>query len=271
MDYRIVFSDADGTLLDSNHHIQPGTLYAIRELEKNGIPFVIVSGRYPGGIYSIQKEGGLKGPVIAYSGALILDENRNVLYSKGFAPEIAAQIMEYLDESPWFCTWNLFSGESWLVKDLSDYWVKEEEIIVSTKAVQGNTASLPDGAQVHKILCMCRPEDICEIEDQIKKRYPDLSVVKSSDTHLEIMQNGVSKSAAIQKMCEIMDIPMETTIAFGDHFNDQEMLETAALSFLMDNAPAELKKIIPNHTAGNNDEGIYKALTGIGLIQPKAD
>ena len=266
MDYKIVFSDADGTMLDSSHHMQPGTKYAVRELEKAGIPFVIVSGRYPGGIYVIQEEGNIKGPVIAYSGALILDENRNVLYSRGFSPEIAKEIMDFLDQSPWFCTWNLFAGDSWLGKDLSDYWVKEEEEIINNKAQMGDTSSLPDGVQIHKILCMCRPEDICEIERQIKNMYPDLSVVKSSDTHLEIMQHGISKSAAIQELCKIMKIPMEATIAFGDHFNDQEMLETAALSFLMDNAPAELKKIIPNHTAGNNEEGIYKALTGIGLI-----
>ena len=40
---KIIFSDVDGTLLNSDHKVLPGTVYAIRELKKKGIPFVIIS------------------------------------------------------------------------------------------------------------------------------------------------------------------------------------------------------------------------------------
>ena len=60
---------------------------------------------------------------------------------------------------------------------------------------------------------------------------------------------------------------MEDTIAFGDHYNDLEMLETVALPFLMGNAPEELKERFENVTASNNDEGIYKALLRLGIIE----
>ncbi len=35
MNYEIVFSDVDGTLLNSNHIILPSTLAAIEQLKKN--------------------------------------------------------------------------------------------------------------------------------------------------------------------------------------------------------------------------------------------
>ena len=45
------------------------------------------------------------------------------------------------------------------------------------------------------------------------------------------------------------------------------MLETVALPFLMGNAPEELKDRFANVTASNNDEGIYKALLRLGVIE----
>ena len=89
MGYGIIFSDVDGTLLNSEHQVLPGTLSAIRLLEQQGIPFVIISARSPSGIYPIQEKYHFKSPIISYSGALILDENRKILYSKGFSREIA--------------------------------------------------------------------------------------------------------------------------------------------------------------------------------------
>ena len=44
---RIVFSDVDGTLLNSRQEITPLTERAIKALKEKGIPFVITSARSP--------------------------------------------------------------------------------------------------------------------------------------------------------------------------------------------------------------------------------
>ena len=69
---RIVFSDIDGTLLDSGNRMTPLTERAVKDLAGRGIPFVIISARSPSGIYPILEEYGLRCPIIAYSGALAL-------------------------------------------------------------------------------------------------------------------------------------------------------------------------------------------------------
>ena len=71
MDLEIVFSDVDGTLLNSEHKMLDGTKYAIQKLQKKDIPFVIISARSPSGIYPILEENGFSCPIICYSGALI--------------------------------------------------------------------------------------------------------------------------------------------------------------------------------------------------------
>ena len=70
--YQVVFSDVDGTLLNDQHCITPLTLLAIEKIQKQGIPFVIVSARSPSGIYPILKENNFTCPIICYGGGLIL-------------------------------------------------------------------------------------------------------------------------------------------------------------------------------------------------------
>ena len=79
---RAVFSDVDGTLLNSAHRVTPRTAEWIRKLGEMDIPFVIVSARSPSGIYPIMKRNGFQSALIAYSGALIMDKDRNILYNR---------------------------------------------------------------------------------------------------------------------------------------------------------------------------------------------
>lgn len=62
----VVFSDVDGTLLDSNNRILNSTLYSINELKKKDIDFLIVSGRSPNAIYPLIKEYNIKCPLICH-------------------------------------------------------------------------------------------------------------------------------------------------------------------------------------------------------------
>lgn len=49
---KIIFSDIDGTLLDSNQKISFDTKKKIQELAKKGIPFVLASSRLESGVVS---------------------------------------------------------------------------------------------------------------------------------------------------------------------------------------------------------------------------
>ena len=53
LEVKAVFSDVDGTLLNSAHRVMPETAKWIRRLSEKDIPFVIVSARSPSGIYPI--------------------------------------------------------------------------------------------------------------------------------------------------------------------------------------------------------------------------
>ena len=262
----IVFCDVDGTLLDSRQEVQPGTVYAIHELQKKGIPFVINSARSPSGIKTVLQKYQLSCPMICYCGALILDENEKVLYSEGFSRETAGQIIQFIEAGNFDCTWNVYSVDTWIVKDRSDMRIRREEAIVNATAAEGSVYDLSRNAKVGKILCICNPDKISEIEKTLKAAFPDMSIARSSDILLEIMKNGITKSTGVRVLCRLWNIPVECTLAFGDQYNDIEMLETVAEPVLMGNAPAGMKSRFTNVTSGNDDEGICNARTRRGII-----
>ena len=259
---KIVFSDVDGTLLNANHEITPLTQKAIGILADKNIPFVIISARSPAGIYPILQEYKIQCPIISYSGALILDENKNVIFHKGIRRANAKRILEYIENEPFDLSWCVYSLDEWIVKDKTDPRIIREEQIVNATSRQASIDTITDN-EVNKILCICNPEQILETEVKLKAAFPQYSIVKSSEILLEIMENGITKATAIKQLCSMWNIDPKDTIAFGDNYNDVEMLETVGQGFLMGNAPEDLKVQIPNHTLDNDHDGIYYALMGI--------
>lgn len=266
MDYRIVFCDVDGTLLNKEHRMLDSTVNAIKQLKEKGIPFVIVTARSPAGIYPIFKRYRFVCPMVCYSGALILDEDGNVLQSNGFSKETAQKVIQFIEKEQLDCTWNIYAMNNWIVKDKSDPRVMREEDIVEAEAVEGEVNDLPSGIGVGKILCMCNPEQTGAIEDALKAKFPCLSIMRSSDILIEIMNKGISKSDGVKFLCEKWQIGLNQTVGFGDHFNDLDMLETVAMPFIMENGPEELKARIKNVTFSNDSDGIYYGLKKIGLV-----
>lgn len=267
MNHRIVFSDVDGTLLNSKHRMQPGTVEAIKSLKAKDIPFVIVTARGPSGIYPIFRRYNIICPMVCYSGALILDGDGNIVYTKGICKDTARKVIEFVTEEKLDCSWNIYSMDSWIVKDKTDARVVREENIVEAQATEGTVDDIPNGSDIGKILCMCNPEKTDEIEEKLKKKFPTLSIVRSSDILIEIMERGITKGKAIEVLCDKWGKKLEDAVAFGDHYNDVEMLKLVGVPYLMNNAPEELKKTFTNITDDNDGEGIYNGLKKLNMIE----
>ena len=113
---------------------------------------------------------------------------------------------------------------------------------------------------------MCAPDAILEIERQLKASFPALSIVKSSDILLEVMKGGVTKAQAVLRLCQLFNVSADEAAAFGDNYNDEQMLDAVGLPFLMGNAPQELKSRFRNISPDNDSEGIYLSLKRLGLV-----
>ena len=84
-----------------------------------------------------------------------------------------------------------------------------------------------------------------EVEERIRSRAyleaPDLELVYSEISSLECSSKCDSKVSGLERLCGLLDIPVEACIAVGDADNDIPMLKTAGLSVAMGNAPEYVK------------------------------
>jgi len=262
---RIVFSDLDGTLLTGDKRITPLTREAVRSVQQIGIPFVAASSRSPAGIYPTLEAEGIVGPVISCGGGIILDADRNVIFHRGFSRMDAEAVLASVTQFNRKCrngrqlTWCLYSYNQWIVESRKDPRVHLEEKLVRADAVEGTLADVEQD-EIHKIMCIGEPAEIAAFEQKIKKDLPHLSAARSSAVLLEIMAEGVSKGKAVRTVCGFWNIPVENSLAFGDNYNDVEMLRSAGRAVVMANAPEKMLEEFPEHTLDNEHDGIYYAL-----------
>ena len=262
---RMVCSDIDGTLLNSEHCLTDRTRRAILALEARGIPFLPVSARTPAEIDSVFAGTEIRCPRIAFSGGMILDENGKVLFYRGMPKALAAEIVAFLDRRCPRIIWNLYNKDQWITKDKQSLPLQREEQAVKVRSVQGGPEDLR-GDTAAKILCMGEPDEVLDAEAALLAAFPQCSIVKSDPTLLEVLPGGVNKAAALAEAGAVWGIALADIAAFGDNYNDVEMLEAAGIGILMGNAPEPLLRRFSNHAPDNDHDGLAQALVQLGLI-----
>ena len=80
------------------------------------------------------------------------------------------------------------------------------------------------------------------------------------------MPKGFSKGTGVLKVAELLGIPAERTVAFGDSANDLQMLRAAGTAVVMGNGSEAAKAEAAYVTAPLHEDGIFKACRHLGLI-----
>lgn len=122
-------------------------------------------------------------------------------------------------------------------------------------------------SEVHKLLLMGEPEKMVTLEEKLKELYPGLSIARSLPYYIEVMANGIQKGRAVSLLADHYGVDTSETLAFGDNFNDLDMLEVAGEAYVMANAPQEVKERVGHVTASHNHDGIALVLEKFKLAR----
>ncbi|MDD2556301.1 MAG: HAD-IIB family hydrolase, partial [Syntrophaceticus sp.] len=91
-------------------------------------------------------------------------------------------------------------------------------------------------------------------------------LTKSKPTYLEVNHPLATKGVALSKLAERLNISREQVMAFGDSFNDLEMLEYAGYGFAVANAHPDVRSQVHYITASNNEDGVALALREMVIL-----
>ena len=99
------------------------------------------------------------------------------------------------------------------------------------------------------------------------------SVAVAGRNWVDVMNPGVHKGAALAKVGALLGIPADSMMAFGDTYNDAEMLTTAKYGFLMENGSGPLRAQVPFLAPSHREYGVMQVLKQVlrqnGEVSPE--
>ncbi len=254
-----ICSDIDGTLLNKDRELSKRTIDAIKNCSE--IPFILISSRMPKAMLHLQEELEVTDlPVIAYNGGLILDK-KEVLHSTEIDTEIIREIFVFSSNTDLHLS--LYHQDEWYVPDL-DFWAKREWNNTKVEPrVQNVNLTLENWKRenkgAHKIMVMGDETEIDNLEVFIYTNLNESIVAyRSKPTYLEIAHKSISKKTAIEELIKqkYQDISFENILAFGDNYNDKEMLESVGIGVAVANAKPEVLAVADAITDSNKEDGV---------------
>ena len=263
---KIILSDIDGTFLKDDKNFTDLHAEALKSVVAKGLKFVFVSARMPEAIYPITDAIGMAHtPVISYGGGFVLTEDEEIIFDKKISAQDAKNVLAEMNH--WKdITINYYTGRRWFVEEIDKRVQFEMDITQATAEVKNFDELLSENIFPNKILVMCEPPTCREMEIELGKIFPALNVVRSAPYLLEIMDKSVSKATGIEILLKHYGFTLDEAIAFGDNYNDIEMLKLVPQSVVMANAPDAVKKLAAAVTDSNEDSGIYTYLVKVGVI-----
>lgn len=255
MKYALLCSDLDGTLLSSKDDVSEFTIQQIQRI-KATIPVILVSARMPNGMRYIQERLGIANqPLICYNGALVLDGTTPLL-SVTIPSTILWKIQELA--SPLAIDLGLYMGDEWYAPKTSERIAKEVKYTRTDVVLQPTEKSLHHLATkgAHKVMLMCTKASADTIMPLLVAALgAQIHIYRSNDTLIELAPKSVSKRSAIALLLAPTDT-MDGVIAFGDNYNDIEMLTAAGCGVAVANARPEVLAIADHITLSNTKSGV---------------
>lgn len=270
MSYKLIATDMDGTLLNSQNKITDRNKEAILEALEEGVKVILCTGRIFTSALYYAKALELDTPIIACNGAYIGEQDKSkIIYEEPISLQTFRKIVEIAEEEKMY--YHFYDDSTFYARELNDTimnymnWNKERDEMdrIDIRIVEDPLDAIEEeNSKVYKIVF------VDENREKLKRFREKISTIKGIEvasswwSNVEVMNEGVSKGKALNKLCDMLNISMDEVIAIGDNENDIPMLKVAGLGIAMANGEG-VAKDAADYIADTNDE------SGVGKIIEK--
>ena len=258
-----IFFDVDGTLLSiKTHKVPESAMKALYLLREKGIKLFIATGRgrqILEGVVDFDFDG-----YVTLNGQYCYDKSEKVIFEntleyedlKEFARYIKAKKIPayYVEENGLFC-----NEKSDKIDALAE--------LIQVKVVNVKEIDAENLSRVYQV----SPCISGEQEDEIARIMPNSLISRWNDLFCDIYPSSGTKLGGIEEVCKYYGFNIENVMAFGDSYNDVEMLEGIKNSIAMGNAPEDVKKFANYITDDVDSNGIYNALINLGVLSESVE
>lgn len=259
---KLVATDLDGTFLKNDRSISAGNLEALQKLGEKGVIRVAATGR------NLKKVEEVIAPDVPFdyivfsSGAGVYQwSDKKHLFNLNITPASTKRLVRHFIQQEY----NFYAFAP--APQNHNLWFRrgKEECPEFNKYLSFHNAqakAFQQNGELDEGLCqflLIIPEDENNFEalkQEVEAQCSEIRVIRSSSPvtegyiWLEVFHKDVSKGHGVNHICNILGIQPEQTCGIGNDYNDLDLLNFTAHSFLTENAPANIKNrfiIIPSN------------------------
>lgn len=245
----VLYSDLDGTLLDSRRRLHPENLEAVRHFVGNGGRFAVATGRMERTIGINFPELPLSLPCIFYNGALVYEPGTgSALHAQTIGSGIERELQAVLDRYPDAGVEILSGGQAYIVR-----WndiIREQLAREGMPGLDAIWSEIPAGW--YKALVIAEESTLRHAKRDLEAcGRTDLEILFSESTLLDMMAAGVSKGSALEWIRRELGQDWKQLVAIGDAENDAEMVRRADVGIAVGNA-CEAVRQAANHVIASH-------------------
>ena len=257
--FKAAFFDIDGTLYSHRtHSVLPSTLEALDRLRRNGVLIFLATGRSKAVMEDLPPLRAVPWDgAITLNGAYCYNHDTRIHHDPIPREDIVA-LLAHLEKNPIPC--------AFIEEDRTYINFHNQRVCDVHEAI--HTPMLPLGDlqrglhhPVYQILVYLTEQDPTS-----RLPMPHTRFARWFTGGVDGFSATAGKAAGIVKILEYYGISREEAIAFGDAENDLDMFRAVGTSVAMGNAAPDIQAAADYVTADVDDNGIYQALTHLGLI-----
>ncbi len=278
MNRRAVFLDVDGTLVNDRGLVPEGARDAVRMARGNGHLVFLCTGRSTSELWPEILDIGFDG-VVAAAGGYVEFEG-SVLLHHHVPPAQVLRVVEFFDRR----------GVEYLMESndglhgspgvqkrlrlLLFSGVTDDDVLAELeRGLAGFIDSVivggdPTTLHVNKFSFLDSDVALEEIRGELSDVFDVIpaAVPFFGANSGELSLRGVHKGAGMQVITDHLGLPRGRTVAFGDGFNDLEMLAFAGVGVAMGQAPTAVRDVADDVTGTPDQDGIRTGFQRLGLI-----
>jgi len=266
----LFITDFDGTLLGSDGTFAQGDLDALETLSRRGIKTAIATGR---SLYSFINSPGVDLPVdyiIFTTGAgVVTQPGHELLYQLSLTAETVTHTLDFLHDSAldFMLHHPVPENHKYVYRCVNQDNTDFESRVELYREFGQALDSVPQKGfgEAAQFLAVVPGDKTHDALREVRRGLPGLSVIRSTSpldhesTWIELFHPDVSKGKTAAWLASELDIDPMQTMAIGNDYNDLDLLDWAAQSFVVENAPDDLKRRF-QQVASNNKGGVAEAV-----------
>lgn len=262
MGYKMIVTDLDDTLLNSEGKISKEDKEMIMEAQRRGIKFVLASGRPTFAMRKLAEELELDrygSYILSYNGGVITCcESQEELLNESLKKEDLHRLYEFSKEHKVHII--TYLGDEIISESESEYIDVEVNLTGMNHKLVCCFKEAVDQEAI-KCIMLEEPSYLKEVESKLKENLgEEYSIAISKPFFLEVTKKGIDKGNSILKLAERLGIRSDEIIAVGDSYNDISMLKVAGKSVAVENAKPEIKAMVDYITTSNEKGGMAKLI-----------